>query len=388
MAMNVSRACGLRLRLSAMGTPAYSAGTQSWRVVSRSYATESAVISKRRGAPSAKATHKSTNVSSASPKKVSVKVEERAAGHAGKDAVADLRALPGSSKTKKNAGVANAAQSSSQAAPPKKLSVEEQQLQELEAIEYFKKIMKSADPFGQPIVASLGAQTNSLYGSVKEWWSQRLGNLLNGAKNMMSMLYLAGDNAIPGVNLGRVPWYKSFGWIFKAWRVKSTKDNTWIAPLRQIALDTYRDLNQMVASGNVKGVKALTAAEYQAELLRRVKKQPSNLTFKWNLEGVVSPIQIVSLRVAQYHMGKEDPKFGSRYLVHALVKLDTEQSLECYGPRGEPLHEVPAEAVKRPNGTIAAKPKRVTEYLVLEKRLWYDSPWVFREQKWDVPQRK
>ena len=69
----------------------------------------------------------------------------------------------------------------------------------------------------------------------------------------------------------------------------------------------------------------MTAAEYQAELLRRVKKQPSNLTFKWNLEGVVSPIQIVSLRVAQYHMGKEDPKFGSRYLVHALVKLDTEQ---------------------------------------------------------------
>ncbi|KAJ2915509.1 hypothetical protein MD484_g4918, partial [Candolleomyces efflorescens] len=203
-----------------------------------------------------------------------------------------------------------------------------------------------------------------------------------------SMLYLAGDNAIPGVNLGRVPWYKSFGWIFKAWKVKSTKDNTWIAPLRQIALDTYRDLNQMVARGNVKGIKTLTAAEYQAELLRRAKKQPSNLTFKWNLEGIVSPIQIVSLRVAQYHMGKEDPKFGSRYLVHALVKLDTEQSLECYGPRGEPLHEVPPEAVKRPNGTIAAKPKRVTEYLVLEKRLWYDAPWVFREQKWDIPQRK
>lgn len=173
----------------------------------------------------------------------------------------------------------------------------------------------------------------------------RLASNLTSILHPVSMLYLAGDNSIPGVNLGRVPWYKSFGWIFKAWRVKSTKDNTWVAPLRQIALDTYRDLNQMVAryasfpfiepllfpadisinSGNVKAIKTLTAAEYQTELLRRVKKQPSNLTFKWNLEGVVSPIQIVSLRVAQYHMGKEDPKFGSRYLVHALVKLDTEQ---------------------------------------------------------------
>lgn len=163
MAMSVSRACGLRLRLSSLATPAYPAGTQSWHVVSRSYATESAVISKRRGAPSAKATHKSTNVSSASPKKVSVKVEERAAGHAGKDAaVADLRALPGSSKTKKTTelGKQVAAQSPPKAAPAKKLTVEEQQLQELEAIEYFKKVMKSADPFGQPIASSLGAQTH------------------------------------------------------------------------------------------------------------------------------------------------------------------------------------------------------------------------------------
>jgi protein MBA1 len=58
--------------------------------------------------------------------------------------------------------------------------------------------------------------------------------------------------------------------------------------------------------------------------------------------------------------------------------------LEIYGPRGEALHEVAEGAVKRPNGTIAAKPKRVTEYLILEKRLWYDTPWIFREQMWET----
>ena len=61
------------------------------------------------------------------------------------------------------------------------------------------------------------------------------------------MLYLAGDDAIPGVTLGRAPWYKSFGWLFKAGKTSSIKDGTWISPLRKIALDTYRQVNEHVA---------------------------------------------------------------------------------------------------------------------------------------------
>jgi len=75
----------------------------------------------------------------------------------------------------------------------------------------------------------------------------------------------------------------------------------------------------------VKAIKTLAAAGYQTELLRRVKKQPAGLKFRWHLEREVTPTKIVSLRATQYNMSKEEPKFGSRFLVHALVKFDTEQ---------------------------------------------------------------
>jgi len=42
---------------------------------------------------------------------------------------------------------------------------------------------------------------------------------------------------------------------------------------------------------------------------------------------------------------------------------------------------------KSGRGNVAAERKRVTEYLVLEKRMWYDGPWTFREQLWEVPGR-
>lgn len=161
MALTASRSCSLRLRLSTAPGPAFATCTQSWRVASRKYATESAVYSSRRGAPSAKSTHKTTNVSSAAPKKVSAKVEKQAAGH-GTSAAAEVRALSGMSKPKpeKSGPIASKGRilhATGNTEATKKLTPEEHQLQELEAIEYFKKVMKSADPFGQPIASSLGA---------------------------------------------------------------------------------------------------------------------------------------------------------------------------------------------------------------------------------------
>ncbi|EAU89246.2 hypothetical protein CC1G_03511 [Coprinopsis cinerea okayama7 len=373
--MSAYRAYALGLRCSGY-TPIGLPPCQATRYLSsrRTYATESALASKTKGAPSAKATHRATSVSSASPKRTPAKVEGRAAGHQGQNqAAAEVKTLPQRSTSK--AGHTHASASTVQetaSKPPTKpaeKTLEEKQLEELEALQYFGQVMKSSDPYGQPIPQSLG-----------QFWKNRL----NDAKSAMSLLYLAADNVIPGVHLGRTPWYKYFGWLWKAFKVKSTKDNTWLAPFRRIALETYVELNTSLANRDSKTLRALTTSEYQSEILRRLKKQPHGLHFKWNLEREVSPTQVLSLRVVQYYMAKEEPKFGSRYLVHALVKFDTEQSLEIYGPRGEALHEVAEGAVKRPNGTIAAKPKRVTEYLILEKRLWYDTPWIFREQMWET----
>jgi len=351
----------------------------------RTYATESALASKAKGAPpSAKATRKATAVSSAAPKRTSAKVEDRATGHPGATAAAaEVKTLP--RKTPVAAAAATPAQAPQQ-------SVEEKNLTELEALQYFAQVMRDADPYGQPVPQSLDVVltrpaplTSIPKLGLTGWWQTATTNLLNNCKNAMSLLYLASDDAIPGTYLGNPKWWQAIGWIPKAFgAVKSQKADGWLAPLRAAALAGYVDLNTTIARRDVKRTRLLTTSDYQAEMLRRIKKQPANLQFRWNFEKEVTPTQILSLRATQYYMGKEDPKFGNRYMVHALVKFDTEQSLEIYDAKGKPLHEVPAGATKRANGSVPAVPKRVTEYLIIEKRMWYDTPWVFREQRWEA----
>lgn len=60
-----------------------------------------------------------------------------------------------------------------------------------------------------------------------------------------------------------------------------------------------------------------------------------------------------------------------------------------YNERGVPLHKmvtnpnriVDSEKPKEP-WRVPAHRKRVTEYLVLERRMWILGPWQFREQMW------
>ncbi|TFK19577.1 hypothetical protein FA15DRAFT_674297 [Coprinopsis marcescibilis] len=418
MALNAYRAYGVGLRCSGRSvvSPVAVSPSQTLegtrRIVARRYATESALSSKKKGAPSAKSTHKAVGVSSAAPKRTPAKVEERATGHVGQTpAAAQVKTLPkrpSATKTALKAAAPKTPKTPKTAAPlaapqPERiekveaeLTPEEQQLQELEALQYFGKVLRTSDPYGQPIPYSLdvnlprptGITSVKKYGSLGQWWSQMWTNRLNDAKNAASFFSLASDEAIPGYRLGHMPWYKAFTFLAMALKTRSTKNKAWSAGLRKQALEAYVDLNRAVSSRDTKHIKNITTSEYQSEILRRIKKQPAGYTFRWKLEREISPVRIESLRVTQYYLAKEEPKFGSRYLVHALVKFDTEQSLECYAPNGAAVHEVAEGAVKQSNGTIAAKPKRVTEYLILEKRLWYDAPWVFREQRWETSARQ
>ena len=43
------------------------------------------------------------------------------------------------------------------------------------------------------------------------------------------------------------------------------------------------------------------------------------------MHGEYEPTRILSLRVIQGHLGHEEPRFGNRLMVHALLKFDTEQ---------------------------------------------------------------
>jgi len=159
---------------------------------------------------------------------------------------------------------------------------------------------------------------------------------------------------------------------------------------------------------NLKEIKRLTTSSFASETLTTQKKHKVDCSYFWRFHREINPTQIVSLRATEGYLASEAPKFGNRLMVHALVKFDTEQvqkdffhlyhlsntiflskfqSLEIYDRGGNPLHE-PAEGSVCVNGRVPAKTRHVVQYLVFEKRMWYDGPWVIREQIWDIVPKK
>ena len=67
----------------------------------------------------------------------------------------------------------------------------------------------------------------------------------------------------------------------------------------------------------------------------------------------------------------------------AAIYLGLLQSLEMYNKRGKALHKPANGELYLGQGIVPAEKRRVTEYLVLEKRMWYDAPWVIREQMYN-----
>ena len=125
-------------------------------------------------------------------------------------------------------------------------------------------------------------------------------------------------------------------------------------------------------------------------------------------------MQVLSIRAQEGHQGVVKPKFGNRILAHVLVKFDTEQvklcsahiltsstnfrqSLEMYNDRGVAVHKPASNDQgtfydeKEKQWRRPAARRRVTEYLVLEKRMWIDGPWQFKQQiwpTWNLPTQK
>lgn len=174
-------------------------------------------------------------------------------------------------------------------------------------------------------------------------WSQFWQNRLNDLKNMTSLVALASHNAIPGVNTANDRFFKKlFKWPFYTFGTKSTSPTSWLAPTRKLALDTYLQLNAAIAKyislppiiallvttrvrNDLKEIKRLAADSFLTETLAAQKKRSSAHTYVWRFHREVKPTQIVSLRATEGYLSPEDPKFGNRLMVHALVKFDTEQ---------------------------------------------------------------
>jgi len=61
------------------------------------------------------------------------------------------------------------------------------------------------------------------------------------------------------------------------------------------------------------------------ELAKTLKSKYRDAKAIWELRREVNPTQVLSLRITEGYLAPENPRFGNRLLVHALVKFDTEQ---------------------------------------------------------------
>jgi len=112
-------------------------------------------------------------------------------------------------------------------------------------------------------------------------------------------------------------------------------------------------------------VTSLTTHKYAKSTSRRLRNlhlvsRPA--VYKWRLVSQPSPVRILSIRTVEGHRGLQKIRTGNALYVNVLARFDTIQTLTRRGVAS------------------TVEPKRIVEYLVFEKRMWYDTPWVIKEQ--------
>ncbi|KAG6336985.1 hypothetical protein ID866_2086 [Astraeus odoratus] len=190
-------------------------------------------------------------------------------------------------------------------------------------------------------------------------------------------------------------WLKNtFGIRPAVWRklrnVESHDPSSWLAPLRKIALETYRQANVAIARQNEEVLKTITLGDFQSKSLQLVRRREKGHRWFWDIRSdisdaalyvsdstfmsrlrslasrllgrkssemtaVVPPVTVVSIRAAEIYLAEKDPKVGNRLVIQALVKFDTTQVLKVTDRQGNLID------------SELSKPHRVVQYIVLEK---------------------
>ncbi|KAG6837088.1 hypothetical protein H0H93_014980 [Arthromyces matolae] len=228
---------------------------------------------------------------------------------------------------------------------------EEEQIAQLDQVMQMSRLYPTADPWGMKVdtlggfvaffslfirayVAhdvmlpySTSLSTRSSYSSWGDMYSQFKENWLNRGKNYTSMVMLATENAIPGVDLSSARWWQKYftQWPWRLGSTTSIKEDSWLTSLREGALSSYCQLNTALANGDDQAIKRLTTHTYQDHMLKLRKKQQQRSKYLWHFHKEVSPARVLSIRANQGYLATDEPKFGNRMMVHALVRIDTEQ---------------------------------------------------------------
>ncbi|KAF8186971.1 hypothetical protein K438DRAFT_1022963 [Mycena galopus ATCC 62051] len=291
--------------------------------------------------------------------------------------------------------------------PAESLSEEEQQMQMVEQLETQRELMRQQGRT-PPVITlplldhmipySVGFKTRKEYPSVLDMYRQFRKNRINDGKNAFSMRHIGVADSFPGVavdpNLG---WFRgTYLYATRAFQAQSLKPDAWVAPMRQEILEQYILLNETINNGNAKRLADLTMAPYSAEALALADKKKTNTPglCLWAFHREVTPTRILSLRAGDGEFSKHMPATGSRVAVQALVRFDTEQSIEMYDKDGRALHTPAPAAAPQPwkRGKtlhrVPAVPQRVTEYLVVDKAFYDpDGKWKFRARYVPEPGR-
>ncbi|KAI0697506.1 hypothetical protein C8T65DRAFT_743169 [Cerioporus squamosus] len=185
----------------------------------------------------------------------------------------------------------------------------------------------------------------------------------NWLHNVIAMYRIAKTRSIPGVKV-KSPW------SWQLFATQSTKPDAWMAPFRRAALEVYKQVNEAIAARDEKTIKTLTGGQQQLEYIRLIRSQDPRYVNVWKFHGERNPCRVVSIRAIEAYYGVKPPRMGSRLAVQAVVRFDTLQSVETYSKKtGARVGE--------------SQPKPVVEYLVFQKRMWYDSPWVIRDRLYE-----
>ncbi|KAF7789673.1 hypothetical protein EIP86_000619 [Pleurotus ostreatoroseus] len=255
-------------------------------------------------------------------------------------------------KTSKNAEARRAEEAKQELSSKSQL----EQLDELEKVQHVRGIDIWAQPLDLLDVSIPTWKSEKKDASLLDHIGVALARPLQWWRNVQSMWLLASENSFPGINVK----YRISLQIFKL------QSSHWLAPFRNIALQTYKDVNTALAAGDLKTIRKLTGSEYETHLTKLIRGRDSSRTYVWNFVKEEKPCKVVSLRAIPGYLASQPPKIGNRLLIQALVKFDTLQTLQVYNKKGDLIHD--------------EKPRRVVQYLVLQKRMWYNSPWIIRNE--------
>ncbi|KAJ7740021.1 hypothetical protein DFH07DRAFT_751928, partial [Mycena maculata] len=230
--------------------------------------------------------------------------------------------------------------------------------------------------------------------SLQALYRQFLANRVNDGKNAFAMRHLALGDSFPGITVDpALGWFRgTYLYARHVWGAQSLRPAAWVAPLRQEALTAYIALNTALAHPAPR-LAGLAMPPYADELLALAHKRDPRHRYEWTFHREVTPARILSLRAADGDLATEGTATGSRVSVQALVRFDTEQSVEIYDAQGRALHTPASPAVDPARGKtqparVPAQRTRITEYLVIDKAMYLpDASWRFRARLVPEPGR-